>query len=151
MTGDRQPVPFLQTPANEALARISPDGKWLAYTSNESGPLGVFVTRFPAAGGKWQVSTKGGTFPMWSRDGRELFYFDLDGALMAVPVKSGAEFEAGVPVRLFTPNASVGGVGIGTFYDVAADGRFLVNLHVETTAPPAVVILDWKPPLTPAP
>ena len=151
MTGDRQSTPFLQTPANESVARISPDGKWLAYMSNESGPFGVFVTRFPTPGGKWQISTKGGTYPMWSRDGRELFYLAPDGALMAVAVKSGAEFEPGVPVRLFTPNAFVSGLGIGSFYDVAPDGRFLINLLVETTSPPAVVILDWKAPTTPAP
>jgi hypothetical protein len=96
------------------------------------------------------VSTNGGSAPHWSRDGKELFY-DGGDFMMAVPVKSGTNFEMGTPVRLFSTTASVSGGGGGSFYDVAADGRFLVNLLVERTSPPAVVILDWLSGLTPAP
>ena len=101
------------------------------------------MTRFPQAGGKWHMSTRGGGFPVWSRDGRELFYRAFDGYIMAVPVGAGSDFEPGVPVPLFKPGAAISGVGVGTFYDVAPDGRFLVNMFVERTSPPATVVLNW--------
>ena len=143
LQGDRQPTVFLRTPFYEGHARISPDGRWMAYQSNEAGNAGVYVTRFPQPGGKWQVSTRGGGFPVWRRDGRELFYRAFDGYIMAVPVGAGPDFEPGVPVPLFKPGAAIGGVGVGTFYDVAPDGRFLVNIFVERTSPPATVVLNW--------
>ena len=99
------PTPFLQTRFNEAHARISPDGRWMAYASNESGRVGVYVTRFPEPGGKWQVSTNGGSFPVWRRDSRELFYRAADGKLMAVPVGPGSDFAPGAPIPLFEPRA----------------------------------------------
>ncbi len=142
--GERKPTPFLQTPADEAYARISPDGRWLAYSSNESGTPSIYVTRFPAAVGKWPVSPGGGRFPVWRRDGRELFYRAADGTLMAVPIGPGAEFAPGAPIALFRPRAAVSGLGLGWFYDVAPDGRFLVNVFVERTAPPATVVLNWR-------
>jgi len=80
---------------------------------------------------------------VWRADGRELFYRALDGKLMAVPIGAGAEFEAGSPVALFAPRAAPGRLGLGTFYDVARDGRFLINLQVERTSPPATVVLNW--------
>jgi Tol biopolymer transport system component len=144
-TGDRTPVPFLQTEFSEGFARISPDGRWMAYSSNESGSDSVYVTRFPQAGGKWSVSPKGGSFPIWRRDGRELFYRAPGGQLMAVPVAAGSEFHPGVAVPLFNPSAALGAMGLGTFYDVAPDGRFLVNVFVERTSPPATVVLNWRP------
>jgi eukaryotic-like serine/threonine-protein kinase len=144
-TGDRTPVPFLQTEFSEGFARISPDGRWMAYTSNESGSDAVYVTRFPQAGAKWSVSPKGGSFPIWRRDGRELFYRAPGGQLMAVPVAAGAEFHPGLAVPLFNPSAAVGSMGQGTFYDVAPDGRFLINVFVEQTSPPATVVLNWRP------
>ena len=90
--GSRQP--FLQTQFDERHARISPDGRWMAYSSNESGRGDVYVTRFPEPVGKWQVSTHGGGFPVWRRDGRELFYRGSDGTLMAVPIAAGSELRA---------------------------------------------------------
>jgi dipeptidyl aminopeptidase/acylaminoacyl peptidase len=143
--GDRTPAPFLQTEFEERNARISPDGRWMAYVSNESGSDAVYVTRFPQAGGKWSVSPKGGAFPIWRHDGRELFYRAPGGQLMAVPIAAGAEFQPGVAVPLFNPSAAVGTLGLGTFYDVAPDGRFLVNVFVEQTSPPATVVLNWRP------
>jgi Tol biopolymer transport system component len=144
-TGDRTPVPFLQTEFDERHARISPDGRWMAYSSNESGSRGVYVTRFPDAGGKWSVSPKGGAFPIWRRDGRELFYRAPGGQLMAVPIAGGPEFQPGVAVPLFNPSAAVDDLGLGTFYDVAPDARFLINVFVERTSPPATVVLNWRP------
>jgi serine/threonine protein kinase len=144
-TAERKTTPFLQTPANEGHARISPDGRWLAYGSNESGTPGIYVTRFPAAVGKWPVSPGGGRFPVWRRDGRELFYRAADGTMMAVPIGPGAaEFAAGTPIALFRPRAAVSGLGVGTFYDVAPDGRFLVNVFVERMSPPATVVMNWR-------
>ena len=143
-TGDRKPIPFLQTPDDEGFARISPDGRWLAYSAIESGTSGVYVTRFPEAVGKWPVSARGGRFPVWRRDGRELFYRAADGTLMAVPIGPGDEFAPGAPIALFRPRAAVSGLGLGTFYDVAPDGRFLVNVFVERTSPPATVVMNWR-------
>ncbi len=144
MTGDRKPAPFLQTRFYESHARISPDGRWMAYSSNETGRQDVYVTTFPSPGRKWPVSTTGGAFPVWRQDGRELFYRAADGAITAVPVGPGTDFAPGRPVPLFKPRANLGGLGLGTFYDVAPDGRFLVNVFVERTSPPATVVLNWK-------
>ena len=121
----------------------------MAYTSNESGRRGVYVTRFPEPSGKWQVSTNGGSFPVWRRDGRELFYRAPDGKLMAVPVGPGADFAPGTPVALFDLRAAIGALGIGTFYDVAPDGRFLINMPVERVSPPATVVLNWRAGIAP--
>ncbi|MGH9200438.1 MAG: protein kinase domain-containing protein, partial [Vicinamibacterales bacterium] len=133
VSGDRKPYPFLQTKFAEGHPRISPDGRWMAYASTESGPMGVYVTRFPEPGGKWAVSTNGGDFPIWRRDGRELYYRAPDGTLMAVPIASGPNFAPGKPIPLFKPQAALGTLGLGTFYDVAPDGRFLINIFVERT------------------
>jgi eukaryotic-like serine/threonine-protein kinase len=86
LEGDRKPFPFLQTPFRENEGRFSPDGRWIAYRSNESGRPEVYVQTFPAGGGKWQVSTSGGLLPQWRGDGREVFYTSTDRKLMAVDV-----------------------------------------------------------------
>lgn len=143
-TGGRKRAPLLVTPFNESHARLSPDGRWLAYDSNEAGRQSVYVTRFPTAAGKWQVSLGGGGYPIWARDGRELFYRASDGMLMAVPVRASADFDVGPPRALFASGAAVGGLGGGTFYDVAADGRFIINKFVERTSPPATIVLNWR-------
>ncbi len=140
--GERQPFPFLQTPFSEGYGRFSPDGHWVAYQSNEQGRFEVFVQTFPASGGKWQVSTNGGTFAHWRSDGKELFYLSGDNKLMAVEVKPGSSFEAGVPKALFDlaplralPNA----------YAVTADGqRFLFVTQGEATANlQYTVVVNW--------
>ncbi|MBI2833800.1 MAG: serine/threonine-protein kinase, partial [Acidobacteria bacterium] len=95
--GDRKPYPFLKTEFDESQARFSPDGRWMAYVSNESGRLEVYVRPFPGPGTKWQISPNGGSQPQWRRDGKELFYIAADHRLMAVAVKSGAMFEAAAP------------------------------------------------------
>ena len=140
MSGDRTTAPLLQTPYDEAYARISPDMRWLAYVSNETGADAVYVTRFPKPAGKWRVSPEGGNVPVWRRDSRELYYLASDGRLMAVAVGAGPDFDAGAPAALFKPQAIPGPLGLGSFYDVAADGRFLINAIVERTTSPAVVM-----------
>ncbi len=126
LAGDHQPSLFLQTPFQEDWGRFSPDGRWIAYISNDQGRAEVYVQTFPASGGKWQISTSGGYIPRWRSDGKELYYISGDLKLMAVEVKSGSSFEAGVPRVLFdlalprVISTNFGG------YDVSADGqRFL--------------------------
>ncbi len=132
MEGDRKPKPFLQTPFSEAEPAFSPDGRWLAYSSSESGSREVYVQPFPGPGGKWQVSTNGGRMPVWSPNGRELFYRNGDQT-MAVEVGTGGAFSAGKPRLLFEGQYfSLPGA---THYDVAPDGkRFLMLKNVTPEA-----------------
>ena len=150
-TGDREAWPIIQTPFTETLPRISPDGRWLAYVSDESGLNQVYVTQFPKPSGKWTVSSGAGSWPMWRPDSRELYYRKPDGTMMAVGIGTGADFNAAAATPLFKPEASPGRLGLGTFYDVAADGRFLVNVVVDRKSSPAVVILNWQPPTSKSP
>ncbi|HJU61452.1 MAG TPA: protein kinase, partial [Candidatus Binatia bacterium] len=99
--GDMKPYPVLATEFNETHGRFSPDGRWLAYVSNESGRNEVYVQSFPASGGKWQVSTTGGAQPQWRSDGKELFYMAPDRRLMAVDVRPQQNFEVGAAKLLF--------------------------------------------------
>jgi Tol biopolymer transport system component len=127
-------------------ARFSPDGKWMAYTSNENGRWEIYVTSFPDLHGKWQVSNNGGTQPRWRGDGGELFYLAPDGKMMASPVTIGGHFDAGTPLALFQANAreQVAGSEL-VMYDVTRDGqRFLINTQMETNhSQSMMVILNW--------
>jgi serine/threonine protein kinase len=146
MQGDRKPIPYLQTPFNEADAQFSPDGKWMAYASNESGTPQVYVQPIPTNGAKWQISAAGGDQPRWRRDGKELFYLSSDGKLTVVPVKSAATFEAGPPQALFEIQPLFAPL-LGRFaYQPTADGqRFLVLANTGSTAPPPInVVLNWQ-------
>ncbi len=137
---------FLKSSASVKNAQFSPDGKWVAYDSNESGRWEVFVTSFPDAKGKWQISTGGGRQPRWRGDGKELFYLAPDAQLMAVPVTSGVNFQAGAPVSLFQANPrELSATSEIAVYDVSKDGqRFLINTQVNTDAArPMSVILNW--------
>ena len=155
MTGDRKPLAVVQTPMDQPGGDFSPDGRWLAYESNESGRMEVYVQPFPEAGGKWQASMAGGTQPRWRRDGKELYYVAPDARLVAVPVAvspDGRTLDLGVPAPLFrTRLASGAGVIAGRpEYAVAPDGRFLMNTVVEDTAPsPITVVLNWEAGLGP--
>jgi Tol biopolymer transport system component len=143
----RKPMPFLRTEFNEFNGRFSPDGKWVAYDSNESGRYEVYVREFlpgqPGSGGKWPVSTGGGVAPRWHGGGKELFYLAPDRKLMAVEVKAGSGFQAGRPRPLFQTSAFTG-TPAGR-YAVTADGqRFLINSEMEeAVGEPATVILNW--------
>ncbi|HEV8486662.1 MAG TPA: hypothetical protein VGV87_24160, partial [Blastocatellia bacterium] len=145
LDGDRTPIPFLQTDADERQAQFSPNGKWVAYASIESGRTEVYVRPFPAAAGKWQVSTGGGEQPRWRRDGRELFYLSADHKLIAVEVNTeGPTFEHHTPNALFVTR--VGGIDTpGDYYAVTADGqRFLLNNLVEEAGhTPITVVVNW--------
>jgi len=142
-----QPVPYLQTEFDTFQAGFSPDGRWVAYTSNESKRYEVYVQPFPAGSGRWQISTEGGAQPQWSRSGRELFYLAPDRKLMAVPIRSGASFEPGSPRALFQTEVT-GLVDARNHYVVAADGeRFLVNTVVEEPrSAPINVVVNWASP-----
>jgi Tol biopolymer transport system component len=147
-TEDHKPFVFLQTAASEGGGQFSPDGRWVAYWSNETGPLQVFVAPFPATGAKWQVSTTGGLYPRWRRDGKELFYRSLDNKLMAASVNGdGSSFEVGTVRPLFDVRPG----GPFWFYDVAPDGQhFLVNTAEQrTTSAPISLIVNWPAALTP--
>jgi serine/threonine-protein kinase len=116
---------LVQRAGGQTNADVSPDGRWLAYQSDESGRDEIYVRPFPAVdSGQWQVSTSGGSRPVWARNGRELYFLDATLHLVAVPILSGATFASGTPVTLFdlpsTPTATA------RTYDVAPDGRFLV-------------------------
>jgi serine/threonine protein kinase len=143
--GDQKPFPFLQTQFNERAARLSPDGQWIAYASDESGDWQVYVQSFPLSGGKWQVSTNGGHFPVWRRDGKELFYVSPDKKVMAVDVKgAGTTFERGVPKALFDLRVS-DFTSAQARFAVSADGqRFLINNTIgENASSPIAVVLNW--------
>jgi Tol biopolymer transport system component len=137
---------FMNVPATVKNGQFSPDGKWMAYTSNESGKWEIYVTSFPEPRGKWQVSSAGGTQPRWRGDGKELFYLAPDGKLMAVLVTAGANLDAGAPVILFqaNPRERLSTSELVT-YDVTKDGqRFLINSQVKNPeTQPMSVILNW--------
>jgi Tol biopolymer transport system component len=146
--GERKPFPFVNTSFNEDNGQFSPDGRWIAYQSNESGRSQVHVQPFPGPGGKWQVSTAGGITPRWRRDGKELFYIAPDGKLMAAPIHTaGQMFDAGVPAALFQTRILGGGTSVykKQQYVVALDGkRFLIDLSVdESTASPITIVTNW--------
>jgi dipeptidyl aminopeptidase/acylaminoacyl peptidase len=127
-------TPFLANPAgNQSNGQISPDGKWVAYASDESGNWEIYVTTFPGAVGKWQVSRGGGTEPRWRGDGKEIFYLGPTGTLTAVPVSTLGTFSTGTPTPLFQFHGRAAISSTDVFsYDVSKDGkRFLVNRYVK--------------------
>jgi serine/threonine protein kinase/Tol biopolymer transport system component len=144
--GDAESRPFLQTPANELSPMFSPDGRWLAYASDESGRAEIYVQSYPGPGGKWPVSTEGGTEPVWNRNGRELFYRS-GPKLMAVEITTQAGFSAGTPIMLFegqyqpSPNPQTNN------YDVSPDGQRFLMLKpsaAQEVAPMQInVVLNW--------
>jgi eukaryotic-like serine/threonine-protein kinase len=139
-------VPFLKTSSTLDNGYFSPDGKWVAYASNESGKWEIYVTSFPEARGRWQISSGGGEQPRWRGDGKELFYLSPDDKMMAAPVKEGANFDAGAPVALFQANPRQPAASSEhEFYDVSRDGqRFLIDTEPkQTDAEPMTIVLNW--------
>jgi serine/threonine protein kinase/Tol biopolymer transport system component len=140
LIGDRKPFPYPQTEFQESHPRISPDGRWLAYRSDESKRNEIYVVSFPQAGGKWQISTDGGRSPVWSRDGRELYYYSLDNKIMAVEIRPGVQFQFGAPKALLGVRIA----GLGTGFEVSKEGRFLLPVPVEQQdTRPMTVVLNW--------
>jgi serine/threonine protein kinase/Tol biopolymer transport system component len=150
LEGDRKPVPVVTTSFNETNGQFSPDGRWIAFQSNESGQPEIYVQPFLRPGQKVRVSTAGGVQARWRRDGKELFYLAPDQRLMAVPIQLDGELSNGVnvgtPAALFTTSlAGVPQNGSGRHYMVSRDGqRFLMDTLKEVTIP-ITVVLNWKP------
>ena len=149
LDGERRITPLIQTPFDERNAEISPDGKWIAFQSNESGTEEVYVRPFPdVESGRWQVSTTGGFHPAWAPNGRELFYVAADGRLMAVDVRSQGGFAAGVPRMLVDGGFYFNLVAQGRSYDISPDGtRFLLiqapNTGTQADTAGLTVVLNW--------
>ncbi len=146
LQGDRKPFPYLQTPFNEGTAQFSPDGRWMAYVSNESGQPQVYVQAIPASGAKWQISPTGGDQPRWRHDGRELFFISADRKLTAVSVKSDTAFESGTPQSLFGLDPVFAPFNGHWAYQPSADGqRFLILANVSgSVAPPITIVFNFQ-------
>jgi len=144
--GNRSPQPFAQTEFNEKQGRLSPDGRWMAYASDETGRYEVYVQPFPAGGGKWQISIGGGEQPSWRRDGKELFYVGEGQKLIVVGVDASAStFQRSSPRELFQMHSPVD-IWTRNQYAVTSDGqRFLVNTSVDTSSSsPITVVINWS-------
>jgi DNA-binding winged helix-turn-helix (wHTH) protein/Tol biopolymer transport system component len=143
VVGKPEPMPLVRSPGNDAQGQVSPDGRWLAFTSDESGKAEVYVQAFPAATERWQVSTSGGTHPRWRRDGRELFYVGPDQMLMAVRMSvanQGLDFGTRLPLFKLPPNPA----DIVQAYTAAPDGqRFLVNAMISGRSDEWVIVVNW--------
>jgi len=144
--GDRSPVPYIRTPFTEDFAAFSPDGRWLAYDSDETGTAEIYVRPFPEPGEKYRVSTSGGMIVQWSRDGKELVFFSLSqyydacGPIYAVDVETTPTFRASTPRVLFTPRPGISGLA------VSADlSRFLATVPRGGATPASITItLNWQ-------
>jgi Tol biopolymer transport system component len=140
---DRKTSPILRSPFDELQGVFSPDGRWLAYASNESGRFEIYVQPFPGPGGKWQISTSGGTQPRWARGGKELFFIAPGGKIMSVEIQTSTIVEAGTPQVLFSASLKN---APGPPYDVSSDGqRILLNRPIEeaSSSPPITLIQNW--------
>jgi serine/threonine protein kinase len=142
LMADREPFVFLQTQFNESHGQFSPDGRWLAYTSDESGRNEIYARPFPGPGGKWQISIAGGTLPRWGHDGRELFYLGEDDKLMAAEIKAAG---SAINVTGVQPLFETQPIRTGSVYDVFSDGkRFLVNTQIEPeVSSPITLVVNW--------
>jgi Tol biopolymer transport system component len=144
LAGDSKPVPFQVTDFNERTARFSPDGKWVSYTSDETGQEEVYVRSFSMnaggtsveVGGKWPISNGFGVEPRWRGDGRELYYRSRGGRMMAVEIAAKPSFRAGSPQLL-------GGLTLTTLWDSTADGKRFLNLTAKS-GPPYTVMMNWQ-------
>ncbi|HKQ96818.1 MAG TPA: hypothetical protein VJV75_02970, partial [Candidatus Polarisedimenticolia bacterium] len=146
LDGDRKPVRYSESNFSQREAAFSPDGKWIAYCSNESGEYRVYVAPFPGTGGNWQVSAAGGSSPRWRRDGRELFFIAADNRLVAAPITTTA---TGVEVGALQPLFETRPYGVFGRFDVSADGqRFIVPYEPGAGATPVTLVVNWPDELT---
>ena len=137
-----KPTPVIQTPVTDVEPEFSPDGKWIAYASTETGGYDVFVQPYPPTGARWQISTGGGRQPRWSAKGDELYFVTNDRKFYAVAVHAGTSFEFGVPTYLFDMPSNT--ISVRNSYVPSRDGRrFLVNTQLDTVVPPIYVDTDW--------
>jgi len=139
-TAEKKAAPFAAEALAQGDSRFSPDGRWIAYDSQESGQTEVYVRSFPSGTKRLQVSKAGGAVPAWRRDGKELFYMALDFKIMAVPIAEEGGLHIGTPIALFSIRP-----GGGNVYDVSADGqRFLVDtLSADPQSPPFDLFVNW--------
>jgi eukaryotic-like serine/threonine-protein kinase len=150
LSAQPKPIPFLRTTFNEGQGQVSPNGGWIAYTSDESGTWEVYAQPFPPTGGKWQISTSGGAEPRWSRNGKELFFIGGNRKLMAAGVSvRGSGLEVGAATALFDMpilGPLAGRTAWQKYYAVASDGqRFLIKTgNEETSASPLTVVVNWR-------
>ena len=159
LEGDRKPWAFLQTKFDEKQGRFSPDGRWVAYQSNESGRPDIYIREFvdraaagfqaKAASPQWQVSTAGGLFPAWRHDGKELYWVGPDSRMMAATITvTGKTLQPSPPFALFQTRIAGGGLDVNTGgrqFDVSSDGRFLINTVLDGAATPITLLQNWKP------
>ena len=145
LAGDRHPYRFYSVDCSQHHGQFSPDGKWIAYSSDETGDFEVYVQPFPATGAKSQISTHGGAQPRWRGDGKEMYYRSRDGKLMAVSIRVGAKLEVGLPQVLFQASPDPLYPAIATSYDVTRDGkRFVINTALDDgRGSPITVIVNW--------
>ena len=147
LSGVRKPFPLATTTFDEALGQFSPDGRWVAYQSNESGLYEIYIKSFAGPDRSQPVSSGGGTGPRWSHDGKELFYIAADGNLMAAPIQiAGQTLKAGTPTALFhAPILGGDQVAQQQQYAVAPDGnRFLINtIADESATSPIIIVTNW--------
>jgi serine/threonine-protein kinase len=150
LDGTHVVTPLVQTPFSERNGEVSPDGRWLAYEANDSGRFEVYVRPFPdVTKGASQVSTDGGTRPLWARDGQELFYLTPTDALMRVGVARGPTWAATAPTKLFERHYGAAAFHFGRTYDVSPDGRRFLMIKDSATGDPnvtpasIVVVLNW--------
>ena len=148
LDGTRRVTPLVQSPFNERNGIVSPDGRWLAYEANESGPFEIYVRPFPNVNsGHWQVSTNGGTRPIWARSGQELIYVSPTGALMQVEVARGPSWVATTPTLVVKEGSCTIPSWWGKSYDVSSDGqRFLMikeNTSTVADGSQLIVVLNW--------
>ena len=154
LEGDKKPFPFLRTEFNNEDGQFSPDGRWVAYFSDESGRNEIYVRTFSPdstaaasdTGGKWLISTGGGSEPRWRGDGKELYYLAPDGKLMAVEITTNPVFRAGAPNALFQTPPQGAFTTLGYSWVLTPDGkRFLFLAPVEQTGQaPFTVVLNWQ-------
>lgn len=141
---DGKPAPLLETAFQEGFGKVSPDGRWLAYASDESGRVEIYVRPLDGGSGRWRISQSGGSQPRWRRDGRELYFISEAGRIMAAPIGAGSSFDAGVPVDL-SIETERDITGSRYVYDVGDLGRrFLVIRRTTRESPsPITVTLNW--------
>ena len=144
LRGDAEPELLLSTEFSERTPHFSPDARWFAYSTDETGQSEIFVRRFPMTDEKWRISNSGGQQPLWSRDGKEIFFVALNGRLMAVPVTTGSSFSAGPPQPLFRTSVTL--TGVSRQYAVSADGqRFLMVVPTQDFDSERFrVLLNWR-------
>jgi serine/threonine-protein kinase len=153
LDGTHHVTPLVQSPFAERNGVVSPDGRWLAYEANDSGRFEIYVRPFPEVNnGHWQVSTTGGTRPLWARNAQELFYASPTGALMRVGVERASSWAATTPTLLVKEGyyTTPGAPFLGRTYDISLDGqRFLMIKEGggtdQTAAPPQIIVVQhWQ-------